>query len=52
MRVASADSEHRIYKTNAPGCPQQVSYLAQTRVSTPVILYSPECVDGAADADS
>jgi hypothetical protein len=29
-----------------------VSYLAQTRTSTPVILSSPECVDGAADADS
>ena len=26
-----------------------MSYLAQTRGSTPVILYSPECVDGAAD---
>jgi hypothetical protein len=29
-----------------------VSYVAQTRVSTPVILYSPECVHGAATADS
>jgi hypothetical protein len=29
-----------------------VSYLAQTPTPTPVILYSPECVDGAADADS
>ena len=29
-----------------------VSYLAQTRKSAPVILYSPECVEGAADADS
>jgi hypothetical protein len=29
-----------------------VSYLAQTRKHTPVILYSPECVDGAAKADS
>jgi hypothetical protein len=31
---------------------RQVSYLAQTPKSPPVILYSPECVDGAADADS
>jgi hypothetical protein len=29
-----------------------VSYLAQTHNSGSVILYSPECVDGAADADS
>jgi len=29
-----------------------VSYLAQTRKLAPVILYSPECVDRAADADS
>jgi hypothetical protein len=28
-----------------------VSYLAQTREPTPVILYSPECVDGAATAE-
>jgi len=29
-----------------------VSYLAQTRKSTPVILYSPECVERAATANS
>jgi len=29
-----------------------MSYLAQTQKPTPVILYSPECVDGAATADS
>jgi hypothetical protein len=29
-----------------------VSYLAQTRNFTPVIVDSPECVDGAANADS
>jgi hypothetical protein len=29
-----------------------VSYLAQTRKPTAVIIYSPECVDGAATADS
>jgi hypothetical protein len=29
-----------------------VSYLAQTLSAAPVILNSPECVDGAADADS
>ncbi len=29
-----------------------VSYLAQTRKSAPVILYSPECVDRATNADS
>jgi hypothetical protein len=51
MQVASADSEQRIYETNAPGF-LQVSYLAQTREFITVILYSPECVDGAADADS
>jgi hypothetical protein len=29
-----------------------VSYVAQTQKPTPVILYPPECVDGAAIADS
>jgi hypothetical protein len=29
-----------------------VSYLAQTCQSAPVIIYSPECVDRAANADS
>jgi hypothetical protein len=40
-----ADSPH------AP-LPPKVSYLAQTPKSTPVIVDSPECVDGAANADS
>jgi len=51
MEVASAASEPRICNANAPSC-RQVSYLAQTQEFIPVILYSPECVDGAADADS
>ncbi len=29
-----------------------MSYLAQTRNFVPVILNTPECVEGAADADS
>jgi hypothetical protein len=29
-----------------------VSYVAQTQEQSPVILHSPECVDGAATADS
>ncbi|MGB5154050.1 MAG: Thivi_2564 family membrane protein, partial [Candidatus Sulfotelmatobacter sp.] len=50
MQAVTVGSERRISNATAPGC--QVSYLAQTRKYTPVILYSPECVDGAADADS
>ncbi len=34
------------------GVPLHVSYLAQMRESMPVIVYSRECVDGAATADS
>jgi hypothetical protein len=49
MQVATADSGQKIYDTifNL----RNVSYLAQTRMSAPVILYSPECVDGVATAE-
>jgi len=49
MEVASAGSELRICETTLIS---HVSYVAQTRKPAPVILYSPECVEGAADADS
>jgi hypothetical protein len=45
VRSSHADSSH------AP-LPPKVSYLAQTPKSTPVIIVSPECVDGAANVDS
>jgi hypothetical protein len=51
MQAVTAASERRICKATVPGFPQ-VSYLAQTQEFITVILYSPECVDGAADADS
>jgi hypothetical protein len=51
MQAVTVGSERRISKATTPGC-RQVSYLAQTREFITVILYSPECVDGAADADS
>jgi hypothetical protein len=47
MQVATADSGQKIYDTIYL---RNVSYLAQTRMSAPVILYSPECVDGVATA--
>jgi hypothetical protein len=50
MQAVTVASERRICKA-APGFPQ-VSYLAQTRQFITFILYSPECVDGAANADS
>ena len=51
MQVANAGSARRICSAIALRVPQ-VSYLAQTQHFTPVILDSPECVDGAAEADS
>ena len=41
-----------VAQASQPLISSHVSYLAQTRKSTPVTLDSPECVDGAADADS
>jgi hypothetical protein len=42
---------HRTHETPILGL-SHVSYLAQTRKPAPVIVDSPECVDGAANADS
>jgi hypothetical protein len=49
MQVATADSGQKMYDTIFIS--GNVSYLAQTRMSAPVILYSPECVDGVATAE-
>ena len=49
METASGASARRIYETVLSS---HVSYLAQTRMSAPVILYSPECVYGAVTAES
>src|SRR5258707_14573019 len=48
METASGVSARRTYELSQSS---HVSYLAQTRLSAPVILYSPECVYGASTAE-